>query len=54
VSMPLSWDELQSAHPLDFRITNVPQRLRATGDRWADALERMQSLEKALERTNRR
>ena len=54
VSMPLSWDELASAHPLDFRITNVPQRLQRTGDRWTDALERKQSLEKALERTNRR
>ena len=54
VSMPLTWDELESAHPLDFRITNVPQRLRAAGDRWSDALERKQSLEKALERTNRR
>jgi bifunctional non-homologous end joining protein LigD len=54
VSMPLTWEELETAHPLDFRITNVPQRLRAAGDRWADALERKQSLEKALERTNRR
>ena len=48
VSMPLTWEELASAHPLDFRITNVPQRLAQTGDRWADALVRKQSLEKAL------
>ena len=56
VSMPLSWDELASAHPLDFRITNVPQRLEQAGDRWKDALERKQSLEEALARaqTNRR
>ena len=46
--MPLTWEELASAHPLDFRITNVPQRLAQTGDRWADALIRKQSLEKAL------
>jgi bifunctional non-homologous end joining protein LigD len=49
--MPLSWDELADAHPLDFRITNVPQRLAKTGDRWQDALERKQSLEAALKRT---
>jgi bifunctional non-homologous end joining protein LigD len=54
VSMPLTWEELETAHPLDFRITNVPQRLAETGDRWSDVLERKQSLEKALERTNRR
>jgi len=51
VSMPLTWEELAGAHPLDFRITNVPQRLAATGDRWRDALTRKQSLERALEQT---
>jgi len=50
VSMPLSWDELARAHPLDFRITNVVERLARTGDRWEDALEKKQSLEKALSR----
>ena len=50
VSIPLGWEELAGAHPLDFRITNVPQRLAQTGDRWRDALERKQSLEKALSR----
>jgi bifunctional non-homologous end joining protein LigD len=48
VSMPLAWDELAGAHPLDFRITNAPARLARTGDRWAGVLERKQSLEKAL------
>lgn len=48
VSMPLTWDELASAHPLDFRITNAAQRLAQTGDRWHDALERKLSLERAL------
>ena len=51
VSMPLTWEELAGAHPLDFRITNVPQRLAETGDRWRDVLTRKQSLERALERT---
>jgi bifunctional non-homologous end joining protein LigD len=51
VSMPLTWDELANAHPLDFRITNAAERLARTGDRWADVLERKQSLEAALERS---
>ncbi|HEX2199620.1 MAG TPA: DNA ligase D [Burkholderiales bacterium] len=50
VSMPLTWEELAGAHPLDFTITNAAQRLARTGDRWRDALERKQSLEKALGR----
>ncbi|HLQ02480.1 MAG TPA: non-homologous end-joining DNA ligase, partial [Burkholderiales bacterium] len=50
VSMPLTWEELEKAHPLDFRITNAAERLAETGDRWRDALTRKQSLERALER----
>ena len=49
MSMPLTWEELANAHPLDFRITNVAERLATTGDRWHDALTKKQSLEKALE-----
>jgi len=48
VSMPLSWDELAKAHPLDFRITNAAQRVAEAGDRWRDALSIKQSLERAL------
>jgi len=48
VSMPLTWEELAEAHPLDFRITNAAERLERTGDRWADVLERKQNLEAAL------
>jgi bifunctional non-homologous end joining protein LigD len=50
VSMPLSWEELANAHPLDFRMTNAIERLAATGDRWRDALARKQDLEAALTR----
>ena len=50
VSMPLTWEELAKAHPLDFRLTNAAERLARTGDRWRDALARKQSLERALER----
>jgi len=50
VSMPLAWEELASAHPLDFRIGNAIERLARTGDRWRDALARKQDLEAALAR----
>jgi bifunctional non-homologous end joining protein LigD len=50
VSMPLTWEELADAHPLDFRISNVVTRLVANGDRWREALKRKQSLEQALAR----
>jgi len=50
VSMPLTWEELANAHPLDFRITNAIERLAATGDRWRDALKDKQDLERALGR----
>ena len=49
VSLPLTWDELAGAHPLDFRITNVIERLAQTGDRWRDALTKKQSIERALQ-----
>ncbi|MDR3416147.1 MAG: DNA ligase D [Nevskia sp.] len=48
VSMPVTWEELAAAHPLDFRLTNAAQRLAETGDRWRDALKRKQSLEDVL------
>jgi len=50
VSMPLTWEELARAHPLDFRIDNAPERLARLGDRWADVLERKQDLAKALQK----
>jgi bifunctional non-homologous end joining protein LigD len=50
VSMPLSWEELEKARPLDFNIASAAERLAGTGDRWADALTRKQSLERTLER----
>ena len=50
VSMPLTWEELAGAHPLDFTITNVPRRVAEAGDRWRDGLTRKQSLERALAR----
>jgi bifunctional non-homologous end joining protein LigD len=50
VSMPLTWEELAGAHPLDFRITNVAERLGQSEDRWRDVLKSKQSLEKSFGR----
>jgi bifunctional non-homologous end joining protein LigD len=50
VSMPLTWEELASAHPLDFTLANAAERVARTGDRWRDALASKQSLERALKR----
>lgn len=36
VSCPIGWDELEHADPQDFTIATVPQRLKDTGDPWAD------------------
>jgi len=51
VSMPLSWEELAHAHPLDFRITNVLNKLTQFGDRWRNALKDKQDLQRALNQT---
>ena len=38
VSMPLTWDELAKAHPMDFRMWNVFERLESRGDAWRDII----------------
>jgi bifunctional non-homologous end joining protein LigD len=48
VSMPLTWEELEAAEPMEFTIRNVPARLAKNGDRWHDVLETKQSLTKAF------
>jgi bifunctional non-homologous end joining protein LigD len=48
VSMPLSWERLGSAHPLDFRVDNAMEHLAKRGDCWQNPQSRKQSLEGAL------
>ncbi|MEC5190873.1 MULTISPECIES: non-homologous end-joining DNA ligase [unclassified Arthrobacter] len=36
VSCPIGWDELEHISAQDFTITTVPERLKKTGDPWAD------------------
>jgi bifunctional non-homologous end joining protein LigD len=46
VSTPLNWDEVTpSLDPRDWTIRTVPARLAATGDLWADAMQRGNDLE---------
>jgi len=48
VSMPLTWEALADAHPMDFRMMEIPARLAREGDVWRDVLSAKQSLERAL------
>ncbi len=36
VSTPITWDELDDADPTTFTVRSVPERLRSTGDPWAE------------------
>jgi bifunctional non-homologous end joining protein LigD len=55
VSMPLTWDELEAAEPMDFLIGDAEMlaRLERAGDRWHDALSAKQSLSKAFGSSSR-
>ena len=44
ISMPLTWEELEAAEPMQFTMRNVLSRLEKTGDRWHDALTSKQNL----------
>lgn len=49
VSMPISWDELESIYPTDFNIATVPTRLEKYGDPWAHMLAHKHDLRTLLE-----
>jgi bifunctional non-homologous end joining protein LigD len=48
VSMPLTWEQLEAAEPMDFTLRTVPALLEKSGDRWHDVLKSKQSLTKAF------
>ena len=54
VSMPLTWEELEAAEPLDFRVGNVLERLEKATDRWHDVFASKQSLTRAFGSTGRK
>jgi DNA ligase D len=49
VSAPLRWDEIDTLHPDELTIANVPGRLAAQGDPWEAMDGQPQSLEPLLE-----
>ena len=44
VSMPVSWEELESIYPTDFTVRTAPDRLESGGDPWAGILQAKQDL----------
>jgi bifunctional non-homologous end joining protein LigD len=50
VSMPLTWEELEAAEPMQFTMRNVLSRLEKHGDRWHDALTSKQNLTDLIEK----
>ena len=48
VSMPLTWEELEAAEPMQFTMRNVLDRLEKAGDRWHDVLSIKQNLAKVF------
>ena len=48
VSMPITWKELETAHPLDYTMANAADALEKRGDIWKDMLKAKQDLKKVL------
>ncbi len=44
VSFPISWNELESIYPADFRVDNAPSLLEERGDLWHDIFEKRQTI----------
>jgi bifunctional non-homologous end joining protein LigD len=49
VAMPIEWDDLERAEPMDYTMANVPQILSHTEDIWADILPRKQDVQRVLQ-----
>ena len=47
--MPLQWEDLRTAYPLDFRIGSVRERLTALRDLWRELPSTRQHIERVLE-----
>jgi DNA primase len=46
--MPLTWEELKSAQPLDYTMRNVAELLAKRDDVWRNLLEAKQDLARIL------
>jgi DNA ligase D len=49
VSTPITWDELEQIRPDELTISTVPDRVRSSGDPWAELDRPRQSIETLLE-----
>jgi DNA ligase D len=49
VSTPITWAEVETVHPDELTIANVPDRLARSGDPWADMVDHPQSIAALLE-----
>jgi len=48
ISTPLRWEELGKVYPTDFSVLTLPDRLKATGDLWADIISAKRDLRGVL------
>jgi DNA primase len=48
VAMPIEWDDLKDAAPMNYTMANVPQIIDRRGDLWADILSRKQDVQRVL------
>jgi bifunctional non-homologous end joining protein LigD len=48
VAMPLEWDALAGASPLDYTIATAPVALAARGDVWSRVLRKKQDLAEVI------
>jgi bifunctional non-homologous end joining protein LigD len=51
ISMPLTWEELEAAEPMQFTMRTVLARLERSGDKWHDALTSKQNLTELIGKT---
>lgn len=50
ISCPLSWSELETAHPEDFHILSILDRLDAKGDAWAGLSDQTYDLQTVFQK----
>ncbi len=50
VSTPLRWEEMGKVYPTDFSLLTLPDRLKETGDLWANILSNKRNLKELLDK----
>lgn len=52
VSTPIRWEELGKVYPTDFSLLTLPNRLKGTGDLWANILSAKRNLRGLLDKAS--